>query len=96
MTILDANLLLYAYNADAPQQPAAARWLKKLFESGESIALPWTTLWAFLRISTSSRIWANPRPARESFAIMGEWLAQPGVAICSRDRVMRRSWKRSW
>ena len=26
MTILDANLLLYAYNADAPQQGMAAEW----------------------------------------------------------------------
>jgi len=25
MTILDANLLLYAYNADAPQQKASAQ-----------------------------------------------------------------------
>ena len=25
MTIIDANLLLYAYNADAPQQKASAR-----------------------------------------------------------------------
>ena len=29
MTILDANLLLYAYNSDAPQQEMAAAWLRK-------------------------------------------------------------------
>jgi toxin-antitoxin system PIN domain toxin len=81
MTVLDANLLLYAYNADAPQQPAAARWLKELFESGETVALPWMTLWAFVRICTNSRIWANPRPAKEVFALIREWLAQPGVVI---------------
>jgi len=37
------------------------------------------TIWAFIRIGTNSRIWANPRPAAEVFAIVGEWLAQPGV-----------------
>jgi toxin-antitoxin system PIN domain toxin len=79
MTIIDANLLLYAYNADAPQQPMAAQWLGKLLASGEMVALPWVTIWAFIRISTNSRIWPNPRPAREAFAIVGEWLAQPGV-----------------
>jgi toxin-antitoxin system PIN domain toxin len=79
MTIIDANLLLYAYNADAPQQPMAAHWLGKLLASGETVALPWVTIWAFIRISTNSRIWPNPRPAREAFAIVGEWLAQPGV-----------------
>ncbi len=79
MTILDANLLLYAYNADAPQHRAAAGWLAELIESGELIGLPWVTVWAFIRISTNSRIWANPRPAKEVFAIVAEWLAQPGV-----------------
>jgi toxin-antitoxin system PIN domain toxin len=81
MTIIDANLLLYAYNADAPQQPAAARWLKGAFDSAETLALPWMTLWAFLRISTNSRIWDNPLPAAEALALIRDWLAQPGVVI---------------
>ena len=72
MTIIDANLLLYAYNADAPQQKASAQWLQELLKSGGVIALPWVTLWAFIRISTNSRIWANPRSAKEAFAIVGE------------------------
>jgi len=79
MTILDANVLLYAYNADAPQQPSAAKWLKKLFASGDTIVLPWVTIWAFIRISTNSRIWPEPRPAADVFATVREWLAQPGV-----------------
>ena len=81
MTVVDANLLLYAYNADAPQQAKAAQWLTELFESGETIGLPWTTLWAFVRISTNSRIWTNPLPARQAFAFIREWLSQPGVVV---------------
>ncbi len=81
MTILDANVLLYAYNADAPQQSAAARWLKELLGSGEGIALPWITLWAFLRIATNPRIWPNPLSPRQLFAIIEEWMAQPGVVV---------------
>ena len=79
MTIIDANQLLYAYNADAPQQKASALWLQELLESGEIIGLPWVTMWAFIRISTNSRIWANPKSARDAFVITGEWLRQPGV-----------------
>lgn len=79
MTILDANLLLYAYNSNAPQQGMAAEWLRELLESRETVGLPWVTIWAFIRISTNSRIWPNPRPAKDAFAIVGEWLAQPGV-----------------
>ena len=62
MTVIDANLLLYAYNADAPQQSAAAQWLTDLFESAETVALPWISVWAFLRISTNPRIWLPPSP----------------------------------
>lgn len=53
MTILDANLLLYAYNADAPEQRIAAKWLRKFLESSEGIGLPWVTVWASIRISTN-------------------------------------------
>ena len=81
MTILDANLLLYAYNADAPQQSAAARWLEKLLDSGEDVALPWVTVWAFIRIATNSRIWANPLSVQQVFAIVEEWIAQPRVVL---------------
>jgi uncharacterized protein len=76
VTIIDANLLLHA---DAPQQRMAAKWLGKLLKSGEVVGVPWVTVWAFIRISTNSRIWANPLPSTEAFAIVGEWLAQPGV-----------------
>jgi uncharacterized protein len=81
VTILDANILLYAYNSDAPQQPDAAQWLAKLLAGTEIVALPWVTIRAFLRISTNSRIWSNPLHARQAFRIVGEWLSQPGVVI---------------
>ena len=79
MTIVDANVLLYAYNADAPQQRQASQWLATLLKSGETIGLPWVTIWAFIRISTNSRIWANPQSAQSAFAVIAEWLEQPGV-----------------
>ena len=81
MTIIDANVLLYAYNADAPQHRAATKWLKKLFEGGETIALPWISIWAFVRISTNPRISTPPMAPREAFAMIAEWLNQPGVVL---------------
>jgi len=56
MTIIDANLLLYAYNAEEPRQRMAAQWLAKLIASSETIGMPWVTVWAFIRVSTSSRL----------------------------------------
>jgi uncharacterized protein len=79
VTIIDVNILLYAYEADGPQQPAAAKWLTDLFESGETVALPWVSVWGFLRISTNARIWRNPLPVQQAFAIVGDWLDLPNV-----------------
>jgi toxin-antitoxin system PIN domain toxin len=81
VTILDANILLYAYNQHSPQQSAAQRWLTKLLESNEAIAIPWVTIWAFLRIATNSRIWAGPLTTSAAFEVIHEWLQQPGVVV---------------
>ena len=81
MTVIDANLLLYAYNESAPEQAAAAEWLTKLVESDETIALPWVSIWAFLRISTNARVFPNARSVKEALAIVREWLSQPGVVL---------------
>jgi uncharacterized protein len=94
MTAIDANLLLCAYNADAPQQGPVARWLSELLESNEAVRLPWITIWAFVRISTNPRIWDNARPAKEAFGIVGEWLAQPSAILLQSGHVIRNFWNR--
>ena len=81
MTLLDVNVLLYAYDKDAPNHLAAAQWIKHLFLGSETIGLPWITLWAFMRISTNSRVLNNPKTAHEAFQIVREWLALPGVVV---------------
>lgn len=81
MIVLDANILLYAHNSSAPQHPAIQQWLASLIEAGETISLPWTTIWAFLRLSTSSRVWPNPLDAQTAAGLIREWLSQPGVMV---------------
>ncbi|MBV8845333.1 MAG: hypothetical protein JO307_21200 [Bryobacterales bacterium] len=81
MIIPDANILLYAYNADAPQHDRAAAWAKELFSSAETIGLAWVTLWAFLRISTNSRIWPNPKSPAEAFDAVKSWLRLPDAVV---------------
>jgi uncharacterized protein len=81
VTLLDANILLYAYNSDAPQYKASAAWLSSLLEGTDLVGLPWPTLWAFLRISTSPRIWSNPKPMDEALRIVRDLITQPGVVL---------------
>jgi toxin-antitoxin system PIN domain toxin len=79
--LLDANLLLYAYNADAPQHSRARQWMEKLFASPEWVGIPWLTLWAFVRISTNPRLTPVPLPAGDAFHIVRTLLAHPRVTV---------------
>lgn len=81
MIVVDANILLHAYQADSPQHPAAKEWLENLFSGEEIIGFPWITLWAFLRISTNPRAWPSPMPAAVAVQHIREWITQPGVVV---------------
>ena len=81
MTILDVNLLLYAYDAKALQHACAQGWLTDLLSSSEQIGLAWVTIWAFIRISTSSRILSTPLEPKKAFEVIADWVAQPGVIV---------------
>ena len=81
MTILDANVLLYAYDSSSPQHDAAAAWVEALFGGPETIGLPWQTIWAFLRVRTNLRLVSAPRPPADTFAIVHGWLELPGVVL---------------
>ena len=81
MIVPDVNLLLYAYNADAPQHASAKQWLEGLFSGDETIALPWMTVWGFIRLSTNPRVWPNPMSPETAFDVVRSWLAEPGVVL---------------
>jgi uncharacterized protein len=81
LIVPDVNLLLYAYNADAPQHASAKQWLEGLFSGDETIALPWKTVWGFIRLSTNPRVWPNPMSPETAFDVVRSWLAEPGVVL---------------
>jgi toxin-antitoxin system PIN domain toxin len=81
MIVLDANILLYAYNGAAPEHDAAKAWLENSLRGEDTIALPWVTIWAFVRIATNAALWPNPLPAAKAMAVIGQWLEQPGVVL---------------
>jgi hypothetical protein len=47
----------------------------------ESVGIPWTTLWAFLRVSTNKKMWPNPKSTEEAFDAVRDWLEQPVVSL---------------
>ncbi len=81
MILVDANLLLYAYDSSASQNEPARRWLEGVFSQPEPIGLPWVSILAFLRISTQPQILTEPLLMTEAVSTVNEWLAQPNVMI---------------
>ena len=81
MKLLDANILLYAYDSDSAHHAICRSWLEVAFNSEETVALPWQTLLAFLRISTNSRATKKPLHSREACEIVNSWLHQVNVSV---------------
>ncbi|MGE0630658.1 MAG: TA system VapC family ribonuclease toxin [Hyphomicrobiaceae bacterium] len=81
MKLLDANVLLYAYNSDSPHHEVCRVWLERAFNGTEPIALPWQTVLAFIRIATNPRATSRPLSIEQACNIVSRWLEQPNVAV---------------
>jgi len=81
MMLIDANLLLYAYDESSPDHAAAKVWLEKHFSSNDLVALCWQCITAFLRISTNPRAFVSPFSVKEAIEIVNEWLGNDALTI---------------
>lgn len=79
MIIVDANILLYAYNRASEHHSRAARWVERTFSDAEPVRLPWQVIHAFLRLTTQAGLLPKPFNADEAASIVTEWLEQPSV-----------------
>ena len=79
MILVDANLLIYAVNLNAPHHERARRWLQDALSGTTAVGLPWTSLLAFVRITTRPGILANPMAVDEAIRFVDTWLGQPFV-----------------
>ena len=81
MILLDANVLLYAYDPDSPSHEASRRWLEEVLGGHELVRFTWLTLWAFIRISTNRRVYERPLTPDEAQAAVESWLTLPNVDV---------------
>jgi hypothetical protein len=81
MMLVDANLLLYAYDPRSAHHDASRKWLEATLSGTELVRFAWVTLWAFLRISTNPRVFERPLTVEEAMHAVGAWLAQPVAGI---------------
>ena len=81
MIVLDANILLYAYDSTSPQHAKARVWIERVLSGGAPVGLPWQTAAAFLRIVTNSRLPGERLTVEEAARLIDRWLEQPNLRL---------------
>ena len=81
MILLDANLLVYAWNQEAPQHERSSIWLQKRLNDRRGVGISWATLLAFVRLVSNRRIFERAIPVAEAWRQVEEWLELPNVWI---------------
>jgi len=81
--LLDVNLLIYASNEQSPYYSEARSWLRDLLSSGETVALPWAVIMAFIRLVTNPRVLDPPLDVTNAIEITRRWREYPSVTVPS-------------
>lgn len=79
--LIDANLLLFAADADSRFHRAATDWLTTTLNAPRRAGIAWSTFAAFLRISTNVRATVNPLSPDDAWAHVERWLAAPSTWV---------------
>lgn len=79
--LIDANILLYSVDADSPFHERARDWLTDALNGSRRVAIPWLSLWAFVRISTNPRASERPLTPTQAWACVENWQAAPAIWI---------------
>jgi toxin-antitoxin system PIN domain toxin len=79
--LVDANLLLYAANRDAPEHMRVRSWLDDRLNGAARVGLPWPSLLAFVRIASNPAIMRTPVTPSEAWRQVQDWLACASVWI---------------
>ena len=81
MILVDANILLYAYDAGSQHHERCRAWVSDAFSGPTPVRLAWASILAFVRIGTNSRIFERPFTVQQASAIVSTWFDAPAVGI---------------
>lgn len=81
MKLVDANVLLYAVNENAPHHEEARTWLDDALSGSEGIGFAWVVLLAFLRMSTRADLFRRPLTFEEAADVVSTWLSAPAAVF---------------
>ena len=73
MRLVDANILIYAFDKNSPFHRSAVSWLDDKLNGIPKLGLPWQSLLAFTRIVSNPRIYAKPVSPGQAWKQVKEW-----------------------
>jgi uncharacterized protein len=73
--VIDANILIYSVDSGSAAHERARAWLTSRLNGDALVAIPWLSIWAFLRIVTHPRALDRPLRPAEAWDIVAAWLA---------------------
>lgn len=79
--LVDANLILWAHHRQFALHDAARPWWGETLSRRARVGIPWTSILAFVRISTHPRALERPMEVGAAWAIVDTWLDRPNVWI---------------
>lgn len=82
---IDANILIYAANADAPEHGAALSFLQGRAKDPDLLCMTWPAIMAFQRIATHPSIFANPLSPQQAWRNVTNLLALPRCRCLSEE-----------
>jgi uncharacterized protein len=77
--LVDANILVYASNAESQQHAASQDWLDAQLSGSAPVGLPWASLLAFLRVATNPRAFRSPLTMPLAWQQVASWLSAETV-----------------
>jgi len=79
--IPDINLLVYAYNSDAPYHDDARKWWESCLSGLTTVGLPWAVALGFVRIMTSRVVSIDPMEPVEAVGHVQTWFECPQTQV---------------
>lgn len=81
MILPDLNLLIYAYNSDAPAHRRAREWWEGCLSELEPVGLSWVVMLGYVRLMTSRSVLVDPFQPQVALGHVRSWLDRPQVQV---------------
>jgi len=81
VVVVDANILVYAADADSEWHHKSRAWIEKWRSRPDAWYTTWPILYEFMRVTTHRRVLKKPWSAPRAWGFVSALLASPGLGV---------------